>query len=55
MQNTSWTMSNNYFKAPTGKVVTQWPIGCIVYRALDQGVGPGQRDHPPAAGPVTRT
>jgi hypothetical protein len=39
MQNTSWTMSNNYFKAPTGKVVTQWPIGCIVYRALTKVLG----------------
>ena len=39
MQNTSWTMSNNYFKAPTGKVVTQWPIGCIVYRALTKVFG----------------
>ena len=29
MQGTSWTMSNNYFKAPTGKVVTQWPYGNV--------------------------
>ena len=36
---TSWTMSNNYFKAPTGKVVTQWPIGCTVYRALTKVFG----------------
>jgi cation diffusion facilitator CzcD-associated flavoprotein CzcO len=39
MQGTSWTMSNNYFKAPTGKVVTQWPIGCTVYRALTKVLG----------------
>jgi cation diffusion facilitator CzcD-associated flavoprotein CzcO len=39
MEGTSWTMSNNYFKAPTGKVVTQWPIGCIVYRALTKVLG----------------
>jgi cation diffusion facilitator CzcD-associated flavoprotein CzcO len=34
MRGTSWTMSNNYFKAPTGKIVTQWPSGCTLYRAL---------------------
>ena len=39
MRGTSWTMSNNYFKAPTGKVVTQWPIGCTVYRALTKVFG----------------
>jgi hypothetical protein len=39
MEGTSWTMSNNYFKAPTGKVVTQWPIGCTVYRALTKALG----------------
>ena len=32
-------MSNNYFKAPTGKIVTQWPIGCSVYRALTKVLG----------------
>ena len=39
MHGTSWTMSNNYFKAPTGKVVTQWPIGCVAYRALTKIFG----------------
>ncbi len=39
MEGTSWTMSNNYFKAPTGKVVTQWPIGCTAYRALTKVFG----------------
>jgi hypothetical protein len=39
MHNMSWTMSNNYFKAPTGKVVTQWPVGCIVYRGLTKVLG----------------
>jgi len=39
MRGTSWTMSNNYFKAPTGKVVTQWPIGCTIYRALTKLLG----------------
>ena len=39
MHGTSWTMSNNYFKAPTGKVVTQWPIGCVAYRVLTKIFG----------------
>ena len=39
MKGTSWTMSNNYFKAPTGKIVTQWPIGCSVYRVLTKVFG----------------
>ena len=34
MKGTSWTMSNNYFKSATGKIVTQWPSGNLVYRAL---------------------
>ncbi len=39
MHGTSWEQSNNYFKAPTGKIVTQWPIGCTVYRALTKVLG----------------
>jgi cation diffusion facilitator CzcD-associated flavoprotein CzcO len=36
---TSWTMTNNYFKAPTGKVVTQYPYGNLHYRALTKALG----------------
>jgi cation diffusion facilitator CzcD-associated flavoprotein CzcO len=39
MQGTSWTMSNNYFTAATGKVVTQWPYGNMQYRALTKVLG----------------
>ena len=39
MEGTSWTMSNNYFKAPTGKVVTQWPYGNTQYRVLIKLLG----------------
>jgi cation diffusion facilitator CzcD-associated flavoprotein CzcO len=39
MEGTSWTMSNNYFKSATGKVVTQWPSGNMVYRALTTVLG----------------
>ena len=39
MVGTSWTMSNNYFKAPTGKIVTQWPYGNLHYRVLTKIAG----------------
>ena len=39
MEGTSWTMSNNYFKSPTGKVVTQWPYGNLPYRLLTKVLG----------------
>jgi cation diffusion facilitator CzcD-associated flavoprotein CzcO len=39
MEGTSWTLSRNYFKAPTGKVVTQWPYGNLVYRLLTKLLG----------------
>jgi cation diffusion facilitator CzcD-associated flavoprotein CzcO len=39
MVGTSWTMSNNYFKAPTGRIVTQWPYSNLQYRALTKVLG----------------
>jgi cation diffusion facilitator CzcD-associated flavoprotein CzcO len=39
IEGTSWTMTNNYFKAPTGKVVTQWPYGNLLYRTLTKVLG----------------
>lgn len=39
MEGTSWTMSNNYFTSPTGKIVTQWPYGNVVYRSLTKTLG----------------
>ena len=39
MEGTSWTMTNNYFKSPTGKVVTQWPYGNVHYRACTKLLG----------------
>ena len=39
MQGTSWTTSTNYFRSPTGKIVTQWPSGNLVYRALTKLLG----------------
>ena len=39
MEGTSWTMSNNYFKSPTGKIVTQWPYSNMEYRVLTKVLG----------------
>jgi cation diffusion facilitator CzcD-associated flavoprotein CzcO len=39
MEGTSWTMSNNYFTSPTGKVVTQWPYGNVQYRLMTKALG----------------
>ena len=39
MVGTSWTMSRNYFTAPTGRIVTQWPSSCTVYRVLTKLLG----------------
>jgi cation diffusion facilitator CzcD-associated flavoprotein CzcO len=39
MAGTSWTMSNNYFTSATGKVVTQWPYGNMLYRVLTKLLG----------------
>jgi cation diffusion facilitator CzcD-associated flavoprotein CzcO len=40
MKGTSWTMSNNYFRSETGKIVTQWPSGNMVYRVATKVLGP---------------
>jgi cation diffusion facilitator CzcD-associated flavoprotein CzcO len=39
MDGTSWTVSNNYFKSETGKVVTQWPYGNTFYVVLTKVLG----------------
>jgi len=40
VEGTSWTMTHNYFKAPSGKIVTQWPSGNLTYRFLTKFLGP---------------
>jgi cation diffusion facilitator CzcD-associated flavoprotein CzcO len=37
---TAWVRSNNYYKADSGRVVTQWPYGALVYGALTKLLGP---------------
>jgi cation diffusion facilitator CzcD-associated flavoprotein CzcO len=39
VQGTSWTMTHNYFKSATGKVVTQWPYTNSYYRVLTKVLG----------------
>jgi cation diffusion facilitator CzcD-associated flavoprotein CzcO len=39
MDGTSWTMTNNYFASPTGKIVTQWPYSNLEYRVLTKLLG----------------
>jgi cation diffusion facilitator CzcD-associated flavoprotein CzcO len=39
MAGTSWLLTNNYFTTETGKVVTQWPYGNLVYTVLTQLLG----------------
>jgi cation diffusion facilitator CzcD-associated flavoprotein CzcO len=39
MAGTSWTMTDNYFKAPTGKVVTQFPYSNLEYRWMTKTLG----------------
>ena len=39
MTGTSWTMTNNYFKSPNGKIVTQWPYGNVMYTVLTKLLG----------------
>ncbi|MBO0731081.1 MAG: NAD(P)/FAD-dependent oxidoreductase, partial [Acidimicrobiaceae bacterium] len=39
MAGTAWVVSNNYYKAPTGKIVTQWPYGPLFYGFLTNVLG----------------
>ena len=39
VRDTAWTVSNNYFKAANGKIVTQWPYSPLAYRALTTSLG----------------
>lgn len=34
MEGTAWTVSNNYYKSPSGRIVTQWPFGALFYGVL---------------------
>ena len=40
MKGTSWSATRTYFTSPTGKIVTQWPYGNLLYRVLTKILGP---------------
>jgi len=39
VRKTAWTVSNNYFKTGSGKIVTQWPYSPLVYWAMTKSLG----------------
>lgn len=36
---TVWVQATNYYKSPSGRVVTQWPYGAVVYTAVTKLLG----------------
>jgi cation diffusion facilitator CzcD-associated flavoprotein CzcO len=40
MRGTAWEVSNNYYKAPSGRIVTQWPFGPLFYGLLTKTLAP---------------
>jgi hypothetical protein len=40
VRNTAWSVSNNYFKSDSGRIVTQWPYSPLVYWTLTKTLGP---------------
>jgi cation diffusion facilitator CzcD-associated flavoprotein CzcO len=40
MRGTAWEVSNNYYKAPSGRIVTQWPFGPLFYGVLTKTLAP---------------
>ena len=39
VRKTAWTVSNNYFKTTSGKIVTQWPYSPLVYWVMTKALG----------------
>ena len=39
VRKTAWTVSNNYFKTTSGKIVTQWPYSPLVYWVMTKSLG----------------
>jgi cation diffusion facilitator CzcD-associated flavoprotein CzcO len=40
MEGTAWTVSNNYYKSGSGRIVTQWPFGALLYGVLTKLLAP---------------
>jgi cation diffusion facilitator CzcD-associated flavoprotein CzcO len=54
MAGTAWVVSNNYYKARTGKIVTQWPYGALFYGFLTNVSGRVALKARPAPGLTAR-
>lgn len=39
LSKTAWVKANNYYKTPSGRIVTQWPYGVIVYTSVLKVLG----------------
>jgi cation diffusion facilitator CzcD-associated flavoprotein CzcO len=39
VRDTAWSVSNNYFKSGSGRIVTQWPYSPLVYASLTKSLG----------------
>lgn len=39
MAKTAWVVADNYYKTPSGRVVTQWPYGSLLYGGLTKLLG----------------
>jgi cation diffusion facilitator CzcD-associated flavoprotein CzcO len=54
MRGTAWEVSNNYYKAPSGRIVTQWPFGPLLYGILSKTLAPlSERTRVAAAGSMS--
>jgi hypothetical protein len=40
MEGTAWKVSNNYYKSASGRIVTQWPFGALLYGVLTKVLAP---------------
>ena len=59
MEGTAWKVSNNYYKSASGRIVTQWPFGALLYGVLTKVLAPMSEStrvaagvHAPAAAPA---
>ncbi|MGO9222508.1 hypothetical protein [Mycobacterium sp.] len=51
---TVWVQANNYYKSPSGRVVTQWPYGAVIYTLVTKLLRrPSERVFRASPSPVT--
>lgn len=39
LRDTAWTVTRNYYKSGSGRIVTQWPFGSVLYAVLTRLLG----------------